>query len=62
MLYLSVGITFTSFMQNYLLMSASASVCARMKTTYLQQILNQESAWFDQCNYMELSSRMNREV
>ena len=44
---LALGITVTSFLQNYLLMSASASVAARLKTRYLQQVLNQESAWYD---------------
>lgn len=59
---LTLGIGITSFFQNYLLMTAAASVASRMKTTYLKQILNQESAWFDQCNYMGLSSRMTREI
>jgi len=59
---LAVFITVTSFFQNYLLMSTAASVAARMKTEYLKKILNQESAWYDQSNFMELSSRMNREV
>ena len=44
---LTLGIGITSFFQNYLLMTAAASVASRMKTTYLKQILNQESAWFD---------------
>ena len=60
--YLTIGIIITSFLQNYLLLSTSASVAARMKTRYLKKILDQESAWFDQCNYMELSSRMSREI
>ena len=59
---LTGGIIITSFLQNYLLLSSSASVAARMKTRYLKKILDQESAWFDQCNYMELSARMSREI
>ena len=59
---LALGITLTSFFQNYLLMTAAAGVAAKMKTKYLKAVLNQESAWFDQCNYMELSSRMTREI
>lgn len=60
--FLALGIVITSFFMNYLLMTAAASVAARMKTTYLKAVLNQESAWFDQANYMELSSRMTREI
>lgn len=35
MLFLAIGIFITSFLQNYLLMSASASIAAKLKTLYL---------------------------
>lgn len=59
---LSAGLTIFSILQNYLLLSTQATVAARLKSEYLKQILNQESAWFDQTNYMELASRINVEV
>lgn len=59
---LSAGIAFTSFWQNYLLMTSAATIGARLKTTYLRRVLNMESAWFDQSGYLELASRMTREV
>lgn len=62
MMYLAIGILVTSFFQNYMLMSASASICAKLKTLYLEKVLNQESAWYDQVNYLELSSRIGKEV
>lgn len=62
MLCLSIGIAFASFFQNYLLMNASATLAARLKTRYLKSVLSQESAWYDQSNYMELSARMSNEI
>jgi ABC-type multidrug transport system fused ATPase/permease subunit len=62
MLYLALGIAVTSFFQNWLLISTGASIAARMKTKYLQAVLNQESAWYDQKNYMELASRLAKDV
>ena len=59
---LSLGIAFTSFWQNYLLMTAASSLGARLKTTYLRKVLNMESAWYEQTGYLELASRMTREV
>lgn len=59
---IGIGILITGFFQNYFLMTASATIAARMKTDYLRAILNQESAWFDQSNYTELSARITREV
>ena len=44
---LAGGITVTSFCQNYLLMSTSAMVAAKLKGTYLRAVLAQESGWFD---------------
>ena len=59
---LAAGVAVTSFLQNYLLMSASATIAARLKTRYLAAVLAQESAWYDQSNYLELSSRLQKEV
>lgn len=59
---ISLAIFFTSFGQNWLLMRASASMAATMKTNYLKNILDQDSAWFDQVNYTELSSRLTKDV
>ncbi len=36
---LTVGIGIASFMQNYLLMSTSSTITARLKTLYLKQVL-----------------------
>jgi len=58
---LSVGIFFTSVAQNYLLMSASSSIAARLKSKYLAAVLAQDSAWYDQVNYLELASRVGKE-
>ena len=44
---LAGGITITSFLQNYLLMSTSAMVAAKLKGAYLKAVLGQESGWFD---------------
>ena len=44
---LAGGITVTSFCQNYLLMSTSALVAAKLKGTYLKAVLAQEAGWFD---------------
>jgi ABC-type multidrug transport system fused ATPase/permease subunit len=59
---LALAITFTSYMQNYLLISTAENVGARLKTQYLKSVLAQESAWYDQNNYLELASKMTREV
>ena len=40
MLYLSLGIAVTSFVQNYLLISTGASIAARLKTKYLKAVLD----------------------
>jgi ABC-type multidrug transport system fused ATPase/permease subunit len=37
---LAIGVCLTSFLQNYLLMSTSASVGGRLKTKYLEKVLN----------------------
>ena len=50
-----------SFLQNWLLLKSSTNVTARLKTNYLRSVLSQESAWFDQENYTELSSRLGKE-
>lgn len=62
MVYLSIGITLASVLQNYLLLSTSAAIAARLRTRYLKAVLNQESAWYDQTNYLELPSRLSKEV
>ena len=59
--FLTLGIGITAFFQNYLLMSTSSNVAARLKTKYLKSVLAQESAWYDQSNYMELSARISKE-
>jgi len=62
MLLFAIGIMFSSILQNYLLLSTQASVAARLRTNYLRAVLNQESAWYDQTNFLELPSRLNQEV
>ena len=62
MLCLAIFVFITSFFQNWFLMRASAAIGSKLKTQYLKAILNQESAWYDQTNYMELSSRIAKEV
>lgn len=52
----------TSFFQNWMLAKASANAAGRIKTQYLEKILDQDSAWFDQVNYGELASRMTKDV
>ena len=42
-------------------MSAAASIAAKLKTRYLKAVLAQESAWYDQTNYLELASRLTKE-
>ena len=42
-------------------MCTSAAVASRLKTKYLKSILDQESAWYDQTNYLEMSSRISKE-
>lgn len=43
-------------------MKVSANISAKIKTRYLKAILNQESAWYDQNNYLEMSSRIAKET
>lgn len=62
MAILAVFVFVCSFFQNWFLMRASAGIGAKLKTQYLKAILNQESAWYDQTNYLELSSRIAKEV
>lgn len=62
LLGLAVGVFFFSFFQNWLLMKVSSNIAAKIKTKYLQAILNQESAWYDQNNYLEMSSRIAKET
>ena len=50
-----------SFFQNWLLLATSANVTAKMRTTYLEKVLGQESAWYDQTTYMEVASRLGKE-
>lgn len=61
MFCIAVGIMITSYLQNWLLMSAAASIAAKLKTRYLKAVLAQESAWYDQTNYLELASRLTKE-
>ena len=62
LLGLAVGVFIFSFFQNWFLMKVSATVSAKIKTKYLKAILNQESAWYDQNNYLEMSSRIGKET
>lgn len=59
---IAVVIFISGFFQNWLLMRASTSIASKIKTKYLRAVLNQESAWYDQTNYMELSSRIAKET
>ena len=59
---LTIAITIFSVLQNYFLMSASASITAKLRTRYLQAVLDKDSAWFDQNNYLEYAARLSREV
>jgi len=62
MAFLALGVFVTTFFQNWLLIKASASIGAKIKTQYLKAILNQESAWYDQTSYLELASRIAKET
>lgn len=59
---LGVGNWITSILYYGLLLSFSHRVAKRVRETYLMAILRQESAWFDQVNYTELSSRLDKET
>lgn len=59
---LAVGIFITTYFQNWFLMRSSATIAAKIKTNYLRAILNQESSWYDQTNYLEMASRINKEA
>ena len=62
MVGLAVVVFVTSFFQNWLLMRASAGIASKIKTAYLKAVLNQESAWYDQTSYLEMSSRIAKET
>ena len=62
LLGLAIGVFIFGFFQNWFLMKVSATVSAKIKTKYLKAILNQESAWYDQNNYLEMSSRIGKET
>ena len=46
------------FISNWFLISTASAITAKIKTKYLAAVLNQESAWFDQVNYLEISARI----
>ena len=58
---LAVGIAVASFFQNYLLMRTAEDVAARLKMKYLEAVLNQESAWFDNSSFFS-ASRIDKDV
>jgi len=62
LLGLACGVFVFGYFQNWFLMKVSANVAAKIKTRYLKAILNQESAWYDQNNYLEMSSRIAKET
>ena len=62
MVGLAIAVFVGGFFQNWFLMRAAASITAKTKTRYLKAILNQESAWYDQNNYLEMSSRIAKET
>ena len=55
---LAVFVCLTSYFQHSFLTKGGVLIARRIKTAYLQAILRQDSMWFDQCNYTELSSRV----
>ena len=55
MLALALTIMTTSFLSNYLLMQTGEKVTAKLKTKYLEAVLNQESAWFDDHGFFSAS-------
>lgn len=58
---LGLGVMFTSFFQNFLLLNTSEKVAAKIKVKYLQAVLNQESAWFDSSTFFS-ASRIDKDV
>lgn len=62
MAIIAAAVFLGSFFQNWLTLRASSRMAARMKTEYLRKVLDQESAWFDQVNYNELSSRLVKDI
>lgn len=58
---IAILIFFASFMQNFLLMTTAESVAATIKMRYLEAVLNQESAWFDQSTFFS-ASRIDKDV
>ena len=58
---MAAGIWVFSYFYWVLLSQFSARVSNRIKRRYLEAILSQECAWFDQTNYTELSSRIAKE-
>jgi len=60
MLALALTIMTTSFSSNFLLMHTGEKVTAKLKTKYLEAIINQESAWFDIHDF--LASQIDRDI
>jgi hypothetical protein len=51
MALLSIIVWITGYLQMSLTQSASVKIGARIKQAYLEGILRQDCAWFDQVNY-----------
>ena len=43
-------------------LGSSVKIGNRIKKAYLKAILRQDSSWYDQTNYTELSARVSKEV
>ena len=43
-------------------MTAASTIGATFRKIYLERVLGQESAWYDQSDYLQLAARMTREV
>ena len=56
------GLWVVSYMYWAFLLNFSLRLSRRIKERYLEAILQQECAWFDQVNYTELSARISRET
>jgi ABC-type multidrug transport system fused ATPase/permease subunit len=58
---IAAGMWFVGYLYWVLLSQFSYRVANRIKKRYLEAILRQECAWFDQTNYTELSAKISRE-
>ena len=59
---LGILVWITGWLMHSFLTKGSLNVVRHIKKAYLESVLKQESAWFDQMNYTELASRISSET